>query len=385
MSWKDEEIDGLFKQAKTPEAPAFEEAFWTEMEAMLPPQQKRRKAGFWWISAATVAILAIGGAALWQTQGQTTSIQTTGTTASKPVAEQRSEADQQSANETVPTESNNAAQNTQHSNGAANPGHHTVQPNGTRPADNIALIDLPNEHETQPDEILPSVEQTTTDEELTAVNRLPVNRFQPVSMLAEHLFEIPPLEEHWYIQASAGLGQSAITGVAGRSDLIHCYTFGAGFYGPATGRMYLNLGVQGRVDFVQNLSGTVTNPDNTKTDTRYQQLYAIETPLAVGLKYGRNSFAMLVTPGFQLGYTGTYRQYDINNTEIRSERTSGKIASGRTLTMEIGLGYMRKLRPNWYVGANLNTDILRPFGDQTFAGSQRTLPLNGCILLRRTF
>lgn len=390
MSWKDEEIDGLFKQAKTPEAPAFEESFWTEMEAMLPPQQKRRKAGFWWISAAMVVLLAIGGITLWAVQDETTATRTAETTASQqqPATEQLSAGTEQPTesasaepattqlNATTPTASNRTISG----NGpAVDRTNHPAQQNNGNGQTDVITQDVV----TEPVE---SIATAPAEEETPqTVDRLPVTRFALAGTRVAQSYVIPPRYEHFYIQATGGIGQSAITGVAGRSDMIQCYTLGAGVYGPRAGRMYLNLGLQGRVDIVQNLSGTVSNPDNTKTDTRYRQLYAIEAPLAMGLRYGRNSFAMVVTPGFQLGFTGTYRQYDMNNVELRSERTSGKIASGKTLTMEVGLSYMRQLYPNWYLGASCNADILRPFGDQTFDGKQRTLPLNGCILLRRTF
>lgn len=398
MSWKDEEIDGLFKQAKTPEAPAFQESFWTEMEAMLPQQKPRRKAGFWWFSAATVAILAISvggyawlngttapeaGKTVTANSDRAAASQTTNTPASndEAIASGTSTESETAANTPSEVSASTTGGSRNHQHLQRNPAPHT---NGTQGATGEAI--QPAETPTT----IPSVEQdseiaTITEEQPTTVDGLPTTRLVLHPELAQG-YRMPERLEHYYIQASGGIGQSALTGVAGRSDLIQSYSLGAGIYGPRAGRLYFTLGLQGRVDFVQNIVGTASNPDATKTETRYRQLYAVETPLSAGVHAGRNRFALTVTPGFQLGFTGTYTHYQADNTVLReNERTSGKIANGKTMTMEIGLAYMRQICPKWYVGAACNADILRPFGDQTFQGTQRTLPLNGSILLRKTF
>ncbi len=57
MSWTDEEIDGLVKQAAGEVNVAYKEAYWTEMEAMLGEPAKRRRGIIWWWFGGAATLL----------------------------------------------------------------------------------------------------------------------------------------------------------------------------------------------------------------------------------------------------------------------------------------------------------------------------------------
>jgi hypothetical protein len=193
-----------------------------------------------------------------------------------------------------------------------------------------------------------------------------------------------PRPARFYAQLSVGAGQSAQRNVIGSSDFLHYYAVGGGLY-TRVDNMVLTFGLNGRVDFTDNIVRTVgTETPGNRIETSYKQLYSIETPASLGYTLGRNVITATVTPGFQTGFSGQEREY-VAETQVRSEQTSGKIKNSRTLTMEFGLSYWRVLQPDWQIGAAVNFDALRPFNNSLFAGEQRIAPLNGQLILRRTF
>jgi hypothetical protein len=121
-----------------------------------------------------------------------------------------------------------------------------------------------------------------------------------------------------------------------------------------------------------------------RIDTRYSELYSVEMPVSLGFNFGRNTFSATLTPGYQVGFSGKESEFE-NDVMVRDERTSGKVENSKTLTMEFGLSYWRTLQPNLYLGAAINADAIRPFNPNNFIGDQRMLPVNGQIVLRRTF
>jgi hypothetical protein len=191
-----------------------------------------------------------------------------------------------------------------------------------------------------------------------------------------------PKPSRFYLQASAGIGQSA-QHVVGESDFLHFYTVGGGLY-KKLDRMVFTFGANVRVDFARNILYTTYPSNNTRIDTKYSQLYSFEMPVSFGYESGRNSIVATVIPGFQTAFSGN-RTETQNEEVVRSEQAFGKISNAKTLTMEIGANYYRSLAPNWYVGIGLNVDILKPFNSTMYAGDQRLLPLNGQLSLRRTF
>lgn len=378
MSWNDNDIDQLFKGAKAPEPPPFREEFWTEMEVLLPAQKRRRGALLWWISGAAVIAALLGIAGFWFTGNREAA-----TTAVQPMKGPAT-TDQSAPNEQFELQQ-------QHTTHAAAPETAPVRSrieNGTMA--NAYRVQYANEQASYPEA---GLEELTPAEKTEAnspeeIGTLPVVAF--ADGISPFLVErsvpeptFPRAAERFYGQAVAGIGQSSQRNVANASGLVHFYALGGGLY-KRVDNVVLTFGVNARVDFAQNVIGSTGFSEPDRTDTKYSELYSVETPASLGFNYGRNTFSILLTPGFQAGFSGKASDFE-DNVEVRSERTSGKVEHSKTLTMEIGFGYWRTLQPNWYLGASVNADALRPFNPSNFAGEQRLLPLNGQVMLRRTF
>lgn len=404
MSWNDQDIDQLFKGAKAPEPAAFQESFWSEMEAMLP-EQKRKKAGLWWIVSGAVVLLLLAGGGFWLAGQPADGVRLT--SQMKPFLEMnrfesvsKDVAPLLRSAKTYESPAENgfcltAYLDTQHENAAILSSNTTTD--FSSPSQEMPEV-IPAEH----------LEVNSTDmvdqpvEELVIADDLP--KMETLFLYPRHddldaaTGDVPadcetyracavksinfPKPARFYLQTSAGIGQSA-QHVAGKSDLVHFYSVGGGLY-KKLDRMVFTFGAAARVDFAQNILYTTYPSSNTRIDTKYSQLYSFEMPVSIGYEGGRNAIVATVTPGFQTAFSGNQQETHFDEI-VRSEQAFGKISDAKTLTMEIGATYWRSMTPNWYLGVGMNVDILKPFNSAMYAGEQRLLPLNGQLSLRRTF
>jgi|GEM_PF-3397437 len=397
MNWEDKEIDGLFKGAKAPEAPAFQESFWKEMEALLPEQKRSKKAAFWWLSGAAGMVLLLTG--LWFLLPAGTEASRTAAnnnvTAETPAAASEPAA---SAGEPSP-----AAENTE-SNASATPamsgqaGQEAAKArffSAETPVPTAQTAAGTGNYQLNPAEtivtapaavaVTPSELQERTPARVENLPLLPLTASTSGSLLPPSRYMYVRKPERFYLQAAAGIGQSAQRNVSGHSDFLHYYSIGGGLY-EQVGRIYLSFGLQGRMDIAQNIfHAGKTTAQLLHTETRYSQLYSFDMPLSIGYRAGKNSFGLTFTPGFQAGFTGRYTEYDQYNAVVRSGKQSGQTEQSKTLTMEVGVSYLRNVCPNWYLGCTISMDAISPYGDGSFYGDNRLLPVNGGVLLRRTF
>lgn len=404
MSWNDQDIDQLFKGAKAPEPAAFQESFWSEMEAMLP-EQKRKKAGLWWITTGAATLVLLLGGAFWIANQSSEEIHLSsqmrpflGMNRFEGVSKDVTHLLQSAKTYGSPVENGfclTAYLDAQRensgilsSNNTPNFGSPEQVIQEVTPAENLVTTSIVTSE--------PQTEELVTVDELPKIE--PFHQYSPHDGLYAATGDVPadcetfracaaksidfPKPSRFYLQASAGIGQSA-QHVVGQSDLVHFYTVGGGLY-KKLDRMVFTFGANARVDFTKNILYTSYPSSNTRVDTKYSQLYSFEMPVSVGYESGRNSIVATVTPGFQTAFSGNQQETQ-NEVVVRSEQTFGKISNAKTLTMEIGANYWRSLAPNWYMGLGLNVDILKPFNSTMYAGEQRLLPLNGQLSLRRTF
>lgn len=388
MSWNDQDIDNLFKNAKGPEVPPFEEEFWAEMEAMLPAQQKNRKPVIWWTSGIAVALLLTAGVFIMQ----------------QADAEQSAAGKNAATAAAQHTAPNPAAPSTAFVNTAKDPSETVAAPhelaafppNENRTPQLQSRRGVPSADGSNP-ELTPTEYQAPASPNTEAQQpsapapeeRFKVDRLKPLALTCEPVyitrkFKDPVYRsERFYMQTSAGFGQSPQHNVSSASGLMHYYTLGAGLF-KRMDHVVFTYGVNGRVDFSRNIISRKASSPSHRIDTRYSELYSFEMPASFGYEFGRNAFVASVTPGFQFSFSGKRTEFE-DNVAVRSERIAGKTENTKTLTMELGLSYWRTLQPNLYLGAGINADAIRPFSPGNFVGDQRKLPFNGQIILRKTF
>jgi hypothetical protein len=390
VNWDDQDIDDLFKGSNTPGIPPFQEEFWAEMEGILPAQKKSRKPVIWWTSGIAATLLLISGA-FWMGRSDA-SRKTTGNTVvtSSQHSLANTPAESVSASEsgqgisadnsdlqTVQTTSSNenapvGMQPRQHSSSPEN-GSDQQQPQVTE-----RQMPLTPQRTESPKPVIPSAEEHFT-----------VNKLQPLTLTYAPIyitrqFKDPVYKpERFYVQVSSGFGQSPQSNVGSTSGLMHYYTLGAGLF-KRVDRIVFTYGINGRVDLSRNIISREMTSETHRIDTRYSELYSVETPASFGYEFGRNAFVASVTPGLQVSFSGKQTEFE-NDVAVHSKRISGKTENTKTLTMEMGMSYWRTLQPNLYLGMGVNADVIRPFSPGNFVGDQRKLPFNGQIILRKTF
>lgn len=369
MSWKDNEIDALFKGATPPPPPPFEEGFWEEMEAMLP-QKKHRKRFVFWMSGVTALVAGLLAIAFWTGDEKAAGIvaqqKANGHTAGKPEASVAAHADaEQVATESISTDES-APQlsswfpSTDFSKPL--PFVHIEFPAESPSRKELSVLTLPFKQLQRNAQLIAQSDRITLAAE---------------SVEDRNKDETP---ERFYAQLAIGAGQSPLK--TGSSEFLHSYAVGSGIIARA-GKMELTYGAQLRMDVAANVRYNEVMTDFNRV-TACRNLYSFETPLSVGYHLGKGLFALNVAPGFQMGFSGRYTDYD-GTMELRKGRTGGKMIEARTLTMEIGLGYRYSFRPGWQLGIAAATDVIEPFYVDFYFGETRRFPVNTQISLRRTF
>lgn len=405
MNWEDRDIDDLFRDAANGPVPPFDGDFWSEMEALLPddgkgvdavfvnaslsqpvppykdaywkevqamlPGKKRRIAAYWWYSAAGVCAFL---AAL-------------GIITAQRATENSGDKGWSSPSEVHAAKANGAPQHSGSPEGKISSGNTFGQranlPVGAKATSSHHRIDnlQPAEKMAAP----PVAENASQTFDFAAVDLLEKNQTGVSYNMARAPFScatFPARERKFYVQAGAGLGQSFIKDAPG-SEIVHFYSLGAGVQKYA-GTMFLSAGLHARVDFAGNVhSNEKVSSGTYRSDVR--QLYAIETPLVAAFTFGKNRVGGIITPGFQMGFTGTFISYDHEANVVARGKTSGRMPQSRTLTMEAGFIYARSFSEKWTGGCVIAADVIRPVGDELYSGTNRFLPANGMVFIRREF
>lgn len=402
----DEELDQLFRDAHASEGPEalFVPEFWSEMEAMLPAEPKKKR-GLYWIPLASALVLV--GIVLFYppnpvkiehiTHEQNENKIDSGSVATEPyqldekgqtpvIAEntaiQTPEAivDKQQIKRTFRTQKKQLhTQNWVNQKNKPVVEEVPVNENSIpQSSDNVTVVTNPLFNIRSFNEGYPS------PSDLDSIHL--EARFEN----APHE-EIAPLPEkksresnEWYAELGTTLGQSPYLSPNQKRNLVSGAVFGGG-YTKRIDNAFVSFGLQARLEGFGGLEYRETNfsPNIVRT-VSVKQLYSLEIPLKFGYTFGRSEFALGVVPGIQLFIHGKERITE-NQMVKREDSFTGKVEHSNSLTMEFGLQYYYNFNSRWSLGAKVNADILRPFHTDYYLGKSTGLPVNGQLVLRRSF
>lgn len=398
----DEELDQLFRDAHASEGQdaLFVPEFWSEMEAMLPAE-KSKKRGFYWIPLASALVL-IG--IVWFYPSNPAQIDR--------LEQKQVRAEQEDKSELIQT---GGSQRNEASVVAENSTTDIAPTPGTILTDPKVKTTLKTRKETNPDAAADDMIHVGSDDRASFLGRTPnkqeseKERTSEASGLApdsrngldsiklEARFERVPHEEiadlpekgshesnEWYVEAGPTIGQSPYLSPDQKRNVVGGVVLGGG-YSKRIDNAFVSFGLQARLEGFGGLEYRETNfsPNMVRTVT-VKQLYSLEVPLRFGYTFRRSEVSLGVVPGVQLFIHG--KEQISENQVIQRERTfTGKVEHSNSLTMEFGLQYYYNFNPKWSVGVKVNADVLRPFHTDYYLGKSTGLPVNGQILLRRTF
>lgn len=384
--FSDQDLDTLFKEAADQvAAPAFDDAYWAEVESMLPVK-KRKGIIFWFTVGGIPVVLGIIGLSLFGWTRNEQSLAQKPTTQQTPqnlfsVSDKVSESLAPVSN--MPEASKPVKQQYQlsnfekHKNTSTGNIEHTVlnpteilNPKIAVPAPEMQSV--PNSEGTQ------TFDVKGNDRSLgrkAMIFTTPVT-LNDVGMDRKMNRSLPI-----YIDFALGYGQS-YRQIAFENNWMSQFKIGAGIY-TGIGNMSLTAGIDLRAEVPGNLS-RVTSDATVSNVTNMRGIYSLEFPLYAGGSWGRSSLGALMVPGIQLGYSGTNARYE-NTTLVSRNQVVGTIPDSKSLTMEFGARYGYALTERVQFAASMNVDVLRPFQSDTYSGEVKKLPVSFFLGLRRTF
>lgn len=400
----DEELDQLFRDAHAAEGqePLFVSEFWSEMEAMLP-EEKKNRAFLPWISIAATALLMLGLVFYPGENPELSRLNTNETalvkasskdlTENTPV-EQPSET---SANETESAASNSPAEKVTQTLRLQTTFRPRIRMNAEIPSSNRMQAETPDDRETNPatqtpDEAVLAGNSEETKPGENNLNEDPnVDRLEIKGLAENGAREIEPLQKNlspeensWYMELGATMGQSPYLSPDEKRNIVGGVVLGGG-YTKKIDKAFVSLGLQARMEGFGGLDYRETNFSQNITRTvSVKQLYSLEFPLRFGYVLRRSELSFGVVPGIQLFIHG--REQIMQNQVVQREGNyTGKVEHSNSMSMEFGFQYYYHLTPKYSIGAKFQADVLRPFHTDYYLGKSAGLPLNGQILLRRTF
>lgn len=404
----DEELDQLFRDAHASEGQEalFVPEFWSEMEAMLPAE-KKRKHGLYWIplSAAVILFGTIlfypSNPAQIERFSQSEKLNESGNEQNSSTLHTQTYTSRNEEN--ISSSDNRQTQNTEFDVKSTYRNQKRINSNRTlkikssiglddrgsfaridknKIPDNAVVIANP-EANSNPHS-LPIAIGTESHSELDSINLEKRYERVPHEEIADLPKKVSNESNEWYVELGPTVGQSPYLSPEQKRNAVAGAVLGGG-YTKRIDNAFVSFGLQARMEGFGGLEYRETNftPNIVRT-VSVKQLYSLEVPLRFGYTFRRSELSFGVTPGIQLFIHGKERITE-NQILQREDSFTGKVEHSNSMTMECGFQYYFNFSPKWSVGAKVNADILRPFHTDYYLGKSTGLPVNGQIVLRRSF
>jgi hypothetical protein len=402
----DEELDQLFRDAQASEGQEslFVPEFWSEMEAMLPAEKKSKR-GFYWIPLAATALLVSLLLFYPSNRAQIDRFQKQAI-AKNDLNENEPKADlivapvQKNQNVNSFKSENSKIQNTDlaiNNKPQAKTAFKTPKkrvkgnPDETNdlsvkrisPAPIIIGMDDKTPKERTELVVTPKSTEESTDE--SDFTRLEPRQDQITHDGIAALPKKPSNESNqWYLELGPTIGQSPYMSPNQKRNVVGGAVLGGG-YTKRIDNAFVSFGLQARMEGFGGLNYQETNfSTNIVRKVSVKQLYSIDIPLKFGYSFKKSEISFGVTPGIQLFVHGK-EQIMQNQVVQREDSYTGKVEHSNSLSMEFGFQYYYNLSSKYSIGAKVNADVLRPFHTDYYLGKLSSFPVNGQIVIRRTF
>nr|WP_294859033.1 outer membrane beta-barrel protein [uncultured Fluviicola sp.] len=388
----DEELDQLFRDAHASEGQEslFVPEFWSEMEAMLPTEKKSKR-GFYWIPLAATLLLVSLLLFYPSNRAQIDKFQ--------QQADVKNGSDENSFkadNSTIQTINNEISDQSRLKTTFRTSENGIIRRNPNK-TNNVGLTDispvpvapmitglngLAPEERTEP-LVDPKPKEESSDE--SDFTRLEPRQdrviHDGISGLAKNLSNE---SNQWYLELGPTIGQSPYLSSDQKRNIVAGAVLGGG-YTKRIDNAFVSFGLQARMEGFGGLNYRETNfsPNMVRT-VSVKQLYSIDIPLKFGYSFKKSEISFGVTPGIQLFVHGK-EQIMQNQVIQRQDSYTGKVEHSNSLSMEFGFQYYYNLSPKYSIGAKVNADVLRPFHTDYYLGKLASFPMNGQIVIRRTF
>ena len=392
MSWRDEEIDDLFRDAADQQSFEFRSEYFKDIEKQLPIKRSR-KPFFWWFTSSVFLLTFLGwgileGANFDQKQSNGLAIDAK---AGKVLH----------AVEPASVKGHHAADQAERSVQA-----NDSQEKGARLPERANNLGMVNEPFSEVLSIIPvAVENNSAipvSEEPMAVAETSEETDHAIAGLS--LIDIPT------IYKTPELNPSALYGGA-KKNLSFYLEFGSGIgqgwvsTNPATinGNLFVNGGIGnrfGRFNLTAGLGmrasklGDLQIMERTKiygfgystyeNQYTFQSFYSIEAPVNVHFQMDRHAVGAGIVPSFNL-CTGLTRTEWIDGIQVVQRTGVSNVGLFNKMGMAGTIGYAYSVNEHMQIGARGAIQFVEPLSSDRFVGTRVKMPFEGQVYLRRTF
>ena len=421
MSWTDEELDQLFSDAASNATAEYNDAYWKDIEGMLPVR-KKRKGLLWWMGGAG-AIVFFGTLLLVQfpfTTKSTIGKENARELANSSVTDLNQSPTSSPSNRVKKTvnlvESNTSLtdnnrnisensvflQNTNNykaTKGTINPEKAVQEKVKSNEAivEPIRLVDnslLVNEDRRlfNPIEIVESndIQQEKLETEaIPTLATIDINPLHHSGELIPTFYKLKTRSPHaLFAEVGLGLGQSPITSSENGSAIAKNYGLQLGYsFQKSNFRYSAGLGI-----LVQQFDNVYIKErsliygfgsNSIDNHYRFSSLLRLEVPLAIGYQFKRHTLSAGASFSFPLIAGLSFTKYVDGNMAVE-EKGYTSTEFFKPFGAELQVGYAYQLGSNWELGAKVQMQLINPIASDRILGTSNALPLSGQVALRKT-
>jgi hypothetical protein len=421
MSWTDEELDQLFSDAASNATAEYNDAYWKDIEGMLPVR-KKRKGLLWWMGGAG-AIVFFGSLLLVQfpfTTKSTIGKENARELANSSVTDLNQSPTSSPSNRVKKTvnlvESNTSLtdnnlnisynsvslQNTNNykaTKGTINPENAVQQKVKSNEAivEPIRLVDnslLVNEDRRlfNPIEIVESndIQQEKLETEaIPTLATIDINPLHHSGELIPTFYKLKTRSPHaLFAEVGLGLGQSPITSSENGSAIAKNYGLQLGYSFQKSNFRYsagLGISVQQFDNVYIKERSLIYGFGSNSIDNHYRfsSLLRLEVPLAIGYQFKRHTLSAGASFSLPLIAGLSFTKYVDGNMAVE-EKGYTSTEFFKPFGAELQVGYAYQLGSNWELGAKVQMQLINPIASDRILGTSNALPLSGQVALRKT-
>lgn len=399
MSWSDEELDAIFREAALQEkVPVYQDTYFDEIASLLP--QKRKRKAIFWIFTSLISLVAISATYF--------TINTINKEGTAKLAKNTAELNTEKSEEAKQIAENNS--NTPNTVSAFTNTGSKSKPENT--FGNQRIKNIETEVYNKEMFINSSLSQNGTIEKEFATNsdisegkqgdkiealnlRFRTddvsNFFDPLSLneLLASPFPAKVNRHNLNIHAMAGFSENFIQNESGNQSPIFGASLGVNYeyqlrgYSFSAGLAYANYQTH---DLNLNRSSKVYGFEINKYSQiiDYKSISLIQLPLSAGKSFGNHKFSFGITPSYVLGSTVDFFKSQ-NGVELEDSRIYFNKLGLNHFALSAHVAYDLRVAKNYSFGVSLSNLVVNPLDEKRFEGSINKLPFQANISLKKYF
>jgi hypothetical protein len=393
MSWTDKELDELFKDAASDQSFEYNAAYFKDIEAQLPVNNRKKRGFYWFFGASGLVMSVIAVLLFWNNSATVHSIQSDHSTVeSAPVKEKTISQIQPLEGEKSTLNDYNVVNLEKHVNPTVNQIEVTdkkeIQLQISKTEDAAVSMASNEDAAIQTNDVK---EQSTEIDNLSTVEVVAQETSTPDVLVQELNMPIRNTKKSGlYIEFNGGIGQSPIQSTENGSSRSVNWGLQAGYI-YSKNNWSLSTGLGAGESYFNNIyikeRSTIYGFGVNTYDNQYQftSLFKLDIPVSFSYRLGSHELNAGLNTSLPLFARVSYTELKDGIENEVSKGVSSPLPYFRKVIFEPTLGYRFALDQHWSIGASLKAQLANPVNSLRVKGDRNLLPLSGQITLRKTF